>query len=729
MSDIAVQASFNSGEWAPALFARVDIIKYRSGAALLENWFVDYRGGASTRPGTRFVAPARDGQIRLIPFQETSEIGYVLVFTDHAIQFVYRGDMITENSFAITGATQAFPCVITVVGNNFITGDTIFVAGVVGMTQLNDRYFIVGGVSGSAVTLTDIFGNNVDSTTYTAYSSAGTAARLYTLVSPYAGTDLAGLKYAQNVDQMIICSPNYDPYVLTIISANNWTIAPIVIGSTADPPDTCVVSTSLAAGTVNYAYQVTSVDGLGQESLPSPIGNLANVQDLRTVAGSNEIQWDIADGAEFYRVYKADVSYIGAVPSTAVFGYIGFTSGLLFIDSNIAPDFSVTPPVSTNPFIPTGCITAITVTAPGSFTAFPKVFIQGTATTPAHAHAILAVQGTPTVGAAGTGYAVNDTLSFAHGVVLVVASIGGGGSIATFKAITIAPSNKGSLSPPGPVPTNPVTPTGTSGAGTGATANLVWGADSVVVDDPGAGYTAVPTIVIGATGSGATATATLTTSGNARPTVPGFFQERLVLASSPDRPQTFWMSHPGQFFNFNVSNPIRPDDAIEATLVAGILNTIQSIVSSTSGMLMLTDNGSWIVNGGSSGSAITTSAIVANAQSYNGANNVRPIVANYDVLYVQQKGSSVRDLAFNIYFNVFTGSDISIIPSHLFFGFTVTEWAWAEEPFKVVWAIRSDGVLLSLTFMKEQEFTAWAHHITDGTYLSIAAVTEPAEIV
>ena len=55
MSDIAVQASFNAGEWSPALFARVDIQKYHSAAALLENFFVDYRGGASTRTGTEYI--------------------------------------------------------------------------------------------------------------------------------------------------------------------------------------------------------------------------------------------------------------------------------------------------------------------------------------------------------------------------------------------------------------------------------------------------------------------------------------------------------------------------------------------------------------------------------------------------------------------------------------------------------------------------------------------------
>src|SRR5207253_9920448 len=139
---------------------------------------------------------------------------------------------------------------------------------------------------------------------------------------------------------------------------------------------------------------------------------------------------------------------------------------------------------------------------------------------------------------------------------------------------------------------------------------------------------------------------------------------------------------------------------------------------------MFTDRTSWLINGGSPGSAISPVALVANPQSFNGISDIPPIVANFDVLYVQAKGSIVRDSAYNIYANVYTGTDITAIASHLFYGFTLTSWAWAEEPFKVVWAIRNDGQLLTLTFLKEQEFIGWSHSITNGFFNSVATVIE-----
>jgi hypothetical protein len=77
---------------------------------------------------------------------------------------------------------------------------------------------------------------------------------------------------------------------------------------------------------------------------------------------------------------------------------------------------------------------------------------------------------------------------------------------------------------------------------------------------------------------------------------------------------------------------------------------------------------------------------------------------------------------------VFTGTDISITSSHLFYGFSLSEWAWAEQPFYQAWVVRNDGTMLTLTFLKEQEFIGWSHQITNGLYTSVATITEPSQL-
>ena len=206
--------------------------------------------------------------------------------------------------------------------------------------------------------------------------------------------------------------------------------------------------------------------------------------------------------------------------------------------------------------------------------------------------------------------------------------------------------------------------------------------------------------------------------------MPWLHQQRLVLAALPQAIQSFFMSQPGSYYNFNINNPIEPDNAIFGSIVSGQLNEIKQMVSVPSGLIILSNKAAWQVTGGSPGAAVTPIDVVANSHSYNGCSDVPPIVANFDILYVQAKGSVVRDLTYNFYANIFTGTDISVLSSHLFYGYTITEWAWAEEPFKIVWAVRSDGALLALTYLKEQEFIGWTHRTTTGLFKSIATVTE-----
>src|ERR1017187_6107290 len=154
MTDVVVQASFNSGEWSPQLFARVDIQKYRSGAALLENFYVDYRGGASTRPGTQYVLQAYQSTtpVRLIPFQAAFNIGYVLEFGNYYIRFYFAGSPVLEAAQTISGATKANPAVLTITGHNLAIGDWINISGVGGMTQLNGNYYSILNITTNTVT-------------------------------------------------------------------------------------------------------------------------------------------------------------------------------------------------------------------------------------------------------------------------------------------------------------------------------------------------------------------------------------------------------------------------------------------------------------------------------------------------------------------------------------------------------------------------------------------------
>src|SRR5437879_3273482 len=163
-----IQHSFHAGEWAPALNARVDLAKYHNAAATMRNFFVDYRGGASSRMGTKYVLQAYKSatRVRLIPFQASFTVTYVLEFGDGYIRFYTNGAAVLESTIAITAATKANPCVLTAT-NSYNANDWIFVSGVVGMTQLNGKYYNIISRTGTTINLGNIQGGNINSTAYT----------------------------------------------------------------------------------------------------------------------------------------------------------------------------------------------------------------------------------------------------------------------------------------------------------------------------------------------------------------------------------------------------------------------------------------------------------------------------------------------------------------------------------------------------------------------------------
>src|SRR5215210_7314766 len=168
-----IQPSFAAGEISPSLYSRVDLAKYHSGAARLRNFFVDYRGGVSNRAGTRYVGRAKfdTKPVRLIQFQFSVIQAYILEFGHLYMRVIKEGGYVTEPNKTITGITKANPGVVTSAAHGYANGDTIFISGIVGMTQLNGFTGKVAGVTTNTFTLTTLDGTAVNTTTYSTYVS------------------------------------------------------------------------------------------------------------------------------------------------------------------------------------------------------------------------------------------------------------------------------------------------------------------------------------------------------------------------------------------------------------------------------------------------------------------------------------------------------------------------------------------------------------------------------
>lgn len=364
MTSALIQPSFAAGELSPSLLSRVDLAKYHIGAALLRNFYVDYRGGASNRAGTLFVGRCRYGNraTRNIPFQFSILQTYMLEFGDLYMRVIKAGAYVLEPSVAITGATIANPAVITAVAHGFANGDWVYISGILGPTRLNGQTFQVAGVTANTFSLQNLDGAAYSSVGMPAYVSGGTVARVFTLTTPYAAADLALLKFTQSDDTMTLTHPSYAARDLTRTAHYIWTLTVITFGSTiAAPTGLVVVASDANTPATGYSYITTAIDTISQdESLASSSVSTTNADSFYTKTMSVNVSWAAVTGAQEYRVYRAPYAdKQPTVPALAVYGYIGRTNGLSMKDVNITADYSRTPPTHKDPFAGTnypGCV-------------------------------------------------------------------------------------------------------------------------------------------------------------------------------------------------------------------------------------------------------------------------------------------------------------------------------------------------------------------------------------
>lgn len=209
-------------------------------------------------------------------------------------------------------------------------------------------------------------------------------------------------------------------------------------------------------------------------------------------------------------------------------------------------------------------------------------------------------------------------------------------------------------------------------------------------------------------------------AGDNHPAVVAFHQQRMVLAATPRAPQAFYMSRSGDFENFRKSRPLQDDDPVEYQIASGAIDAITWVASF--GDLLLGTSGSEYKASGGDGAAITANNVSITAQSYWGSAGLAPIIIGNSILHVQRHGSRVRDLFYSLEKDGYAGNDLSILAPHLFEGHFLRQWAYQQSPGSTIWAVRDDGLLLALTYMKEHDIWGWSRQITDGRVWSVACI-------
>lgn len=208
------------------------------------------------------------------------------------------------------------------------------------------------------------------------------------------------------------------------------------------------------------------------------------------------------------------------------------------------------------------------------------------------------------------------------------------------------------------------------------------------------------------------------------PSTAVYHEQRLAFANTVNNPQKIWLSQTGNFHNLNVSSPAKPDDAITLRIDAAQVNSVRNMVS-LDDLIILTSGAIHKITSGDN--AFSFANLRTKPQSYRGSSILDPIIIDNTIIYVQARGSRVRDIKYALESDGYKGQPLSILSEHLVRNKTIVSWAYAQEPDSIIWMVRNDGKLLGVTYLAEQDVLAWHQHETDGFYESVCTVEEGDE--
>jgi len=197
-----------------------------------------------------------------------------------------------------------------------------------------------------------------------------------------------------------------------------------------------------------------------------------------------------------------------------------------------------------------------------------------------------------------------------------------------------------------------------------------------------------------------------------------FHQGRFILANTEGRENYVAASVVGTYEDFRTSNSsyVSSDsNALNFALSSQKANPIQWVASDSNGLLVGAYNSEWKVSPSSQAAALTPTNINAVETSYFGSDSIPAVKTGNAILYVQRSARKIRELNYFFQFNSYKSTDLTQLSDHITAP-SVAGLANQTETIPAVWALRSDGQLLSMVYGRDDETlkAGWARHELGG---------------
>jgi len=647
------QFSLAGGEVTPSIFGRIDLARYQNSLKTCRNFITRTSGGAVNRPGTKFIAEVKDStkKARGIPFEFNTTQTYGLIFGDQNMRVVKDGGVVLESSKAITATTNATPVVVTSNAHGNGNGNQVFIAGT-GIAALDNRYWTVAGAAANTFQLS---GSTAPGST----SATGTVARVFELATPYLEADLPLLDgHAHSVDVKTICHQSYQPRQLSRTAHDAWSLG--LFDFKEGPFQE--INTANGKGVTSLAETGTGVTVTASHAIFAS----ANVGQLFYIEQKDFGKpWEPGKGVALGDIRVADGRYYKS--RTAGTPATGTLRPSHDVVGDTESDGTVTWEFMHNGF-GIALITAFTDSKNVVTTILNQIPTDATTTAPETITGA-ANNGAGLIRITDVGHPFTDDQS--------IMLYGVGGTVEANGVWKINKIDANHFDLPSSAFVNAYTSGGkATSKGTYKYAFGAWGGDQ------------------------------------SWPAASTYHQQRQFFAATPQAPTKTWGSETNAYSYFGKSVPLKADDAVSFRIAGAQVNAIRHM-RSLRRLVLFTQGSEHVISGGDN-DVIAPNAISADPHGYNGCSTVRPLLVGDMMLFLQDKGRIVRDIGFQLATDSYTGSDLTVLATHLFKQYKITAWAYQKTPFICIWARREDGIFLGLTYMREQQILGWHRHDSAG---------------
>ena len=189
-----------------------------------------------------------------------------------------------------------------------------------------------------------------------------------------------------------------------------------------------------------------------------------------------------------------------------------------------------------------------------------------------------------------------------------------------------------------------------------------------------------------------------------------FFEQRTWYAGTDNNPQSFWASKSSSFDDMTTGSGAT--DGFTATLATKQTNVIRWIEGNEDLLIFGANGGNIKFSGGASG--ITPTNFQAKPLDFLGGAAIAPIIKDKRIIFCQQDKRKLRVLDFDFETDSYEPVDLTKIADHITTG-DVKQMAYQDGRPDIVWAVKSNGELIGLTYDPRESIMGWHRHTTGKT--------------